>query len=76
MCLVVWFDSTVYSLFFDPKNPFFFGFLSSLFFFLPTYFSSLHSPALIVLSLCTIVIFSKPKTKTLVAFEGYGINVV
>lgn len=54
----------------------FFGFLSSLFFFLPTYFSSLHSPALIALSLCTIVIFSKPKTKTLVAFEGYGINVV
>ena len=52
------------------------SFLSSRFFFLPTYFSSLHSPALIAPSLCTIVTFSKPKTKILVAFEGYGINVV
>ena len=52
------------------------SFLSSRFFFLPTYFSSLHSPALIAPSLCTIIIFSKPKTKILVGFEGYGINVV
>ena len=72
----LYFGSTLKSTgFFDAPNPFF-DFLSSPFFFLPTYFSSVHSPALIALSLCTIIIFSKPKTKTLVAFERYGINVV